>query len=176
MDPESGIFGYTWCIGTSIGSCDIQDHIDPHTQLGITSPEAWTYSGIASGLQLSEAAYYITLRATNKIAYGGPLFTTVQHSTPYIVDVTPPVVDSAVDVEYNSSTNQILVVYRASDEGGQLERVELALGRSQLDTDVLRWTVLINQSDSEDGMAVINAEIPDGLPVWLKLRATDEGL
>ena len=175
-DPESGIFGYTWCIGTSIGSCDVMPHVDPHAQLGLISSEAWTYSGLASPLDLPEGAYYITIRATNQIAYGGPLFTTVQHSTPYIVDTTPPIVSDAVDIDYNSSTNQLSVGFRASDPGGELTSVEVALGRSPLDVDVLRWTVLPAGSDSGTGMDVVDTDIPDGVPVWLKLRATDTGM
>lgn len=176
QDPESGIFGYTWCIGTSLGSCDILPHTDPHLQLGIMSPEMWTYVAVLTDLHLPEGAYYVTIRAANEIAYGGPLFTTVQHATPYIVDTTPPVVGEGVDVSYNSSTNQLSVEYEASDAGrGVVTGVEVALGRSSLDTNVLSWTPLVNQSDSARGLGVVEVVIADGLPVWLKLRATDGG-
>lgn len=145
--------------------------------MGITSPDMWTYSAVLSDLELPEGAYYITIRATNQIAYGGPLFTTVQHASPYIVDTTPPVVGDGVDVSYNSSTNQLSVEYEASDAGdGIVTRVEIALGSSPLDTNVLRWTPLISQSDSAQGLGVVEVAIPDGLPVWLKLRAIDGGI
>lgn len=137
---------------------------------------------MATDLALLEGAYYITVRATNQITYGGPLFTTVQHITPYMVDATPPTIDDVVDIEYNSSTNQLSVLYTASDGGiggGALARVDIALGRTSLDTDILEWTLLSDQFDEreegereEGGVAVY---IPDGIPVWLKLRATDRG-
>lgn len=177
MDLESGIFAYTWCIGTSVGSCDILPHTDPHRELGLISASTWTYSGVFADQYLPDGAYYITVRATNQIAYGGPLFTTVQHSTPYRVDTTHPFVSEDIQVHYNSSTNQISVEYEAYDVGGgQLEGVELGLGRSPLDTDALDWQPLINQSDTMGvGLAVSEVDIPDGVPVWLKLRATDRG-
>ena len=177
LDPESGIFGYTWCIGTSLGSCDILPHTDPHLQLGHTSPNTWTYSALLTDQDLAEGAYYITIRATNRIAYGGPLFTTVQHTTPYIVDATPPFVSDSVDVSYNASTNQLSVGYDASDSRSGVASVEVALGRSPLDTNVLRWTPLIDQSDpaQQGSLGAAEVEIPDGIPVWLKLRVTDGG-
>jgi hypothetical protein len=176
LDPESDIFGYTWCVGTSLGSCDVLPHTDPHLQLGIMSPDMWTYSAILTDVDLPEGAYYITIRATNQIAYGGPLFTTVQHATPYIIDTTPPVVEEDVDVGYNLTTNQLSVEYDASDgEEGVVTAVDVALGRSPLDTDILRWTPLTNQSGSVRSRGVVELVIPDGLPVWLKLRATDGG-
>ena len=174
-DPESGIFSYTWCIGLSVGSCDVLNHTDPHLQLGLTSPDLWTYLAVhaPSGLDLPEGAYYITIRATNQIAYGGPLFTTVQHTTPYVVDTTPPQVSDNVGVDYNSSTDRLSVSYEVSDVGGGVASVEVALGRSPLDTNVLTWSPLVNQSDSSSDF--VEVVIPDGVPVWLKLRATDEG-
>lgn len=160
----------------SLGSCDILPHTDPHLQLGIMSPEMWTYSAVLADLELTEGAYYITIRATNQIAYGGPLFTTVHHSTPYIVDTTPPVIDDDINVSYNSSTNQLSVEYEATDAGGVVMQVEVALGRSPLDTNILRWTPLVSQSDSPRSLGTVEVEIPDGVPVWLKLRATDGGI
>lgn len=94
-----------------------------------------------------------------------------------MVDVAPPVVGEGIDVSYNSSTDQLSVRYDARDEGGVVVTVEVALGRSPLDTDVLGWTQLVDQSDSMQGLGhgVVEVTIPDGLPVWLKLRATDGG-
>ena len=175
MDPESNIFGYTWCIGTSIGFCDILPFTDPHRANGILSREAWTLAGVATGLSLPEGAYYISVRATNDIAYGGPLFTTVHHSTPYMVDTTPPVVSDTVDISYNTSTNQLSADYTVSDGLGQLALVELALGRSELDTSVLGWQLLTDQPLSGQNRDTLTVPIPDGVPVWLKLRVTDTG-
>lgn len=163
-------------MGTSVGSCDILPHTDPHAQLGLTSPHTWTHSAVLTDRTLPEGTYYVTVRATNRIAYGGPLFTAVQHSTAYVVDTTPPVINEVVDVSYNASTNQLAVGYDASDaSGGELAGVEVALGQTPLDTRVLKWTQLINQSDSALGRAVVEVDIPDGVAVWLKLRATDAG-
>lgn len=78
-------------------------------------------------------------------------------------------------VDYNTSTNRLSVSYEASDAGGGVVSVEVALGRSALDTNVLMWSPLVvNQSDSSSGF--VEVVIPDGVPVYLKLRATDEGM
>ncbi len=175
LDPESNIYSYTWCIGTSVGLCDIVPFTDPHIANGIASREAWTLAGVATGLNLTEGAYYVTVRATNDIAYGGPLFTTVHHSNPYVVDTTPPVVRDSIDVSYNSSTNQLSVNYTVSDSQGQLSTVELALGRSELDMNVLGWQLLSVRPQPGPNEDTITVLVPDGVPVWLKLRVTDAG-
>ena len=177
LDPESDIFGYTWCIGTTIGSCDIQPMVDPHVTRGLFSQEAWTRSAVATDLELSEGIYYITISATNDIAYGGPLFTTVHHSTPYMVDTTPPVVDDIINISYNTSTNRLSVDYLVGDGQDGVDKVEIALGRSKLSSGILDWILLSNQPVLPGRRTVETVELllPDGVPLWLKLRATDRG-
>ena len=176
LDPESSIYSYVWCIGTSIGSCDILSFTNPHLANGIVSQEAWTHAGVVSGLNLAEGSYFISVRATNDAAYGGPLFTTVNHSTPYTVDITPPTVSSTVDMSYNRSTNQLSVEYVIDDgPGGRLSLVELALGQTELDTGVLGWQVLSDTPTTGMNRDMITVPVPDGVPVWLKLRVTDAG-
>ena len=48
----------------------------------------------------------------------------------------------------------------------------MALGRSELDTALLYWT--------DVGMAghqvvMVTVDIPDGVPTWVKVRATNNG-
>jgi hypothetical protein len=35
---------------------------------------------------ISDGQYFVTVRALNEVKYGGPLATTVCHTTPYTVD------------------------------------------------------------------------------------------
>ena len=110
-DSETGIHGFTWCIGTSIGACDILPFTDPHARLD--SRDSWTNTGLAPFEDLSDGIYFVTVQAVNNVEFGGPLATTVQHRTSYIVDTTPPILAGVEFVSYNSSTNQLTVVFNA---------------------------------------------------------------
>jgi len=45
--------------------------------------------------------YYTTVRAINKVEYGGPLSVTVCHTTPYIIDITKPEVYEIFNIRYD---------------------------------------------------------------------------
>jgi hypothetical protein len=49
----------------------------------------------------SAGKYYMTVRAINKVEYGGPLATTVCHTVPYIIDITNPFVHEVFDIKYD---------------------------------------------------------------------------
>lgn len=96
--------------------------------------------------------------------------TTVQHSTPYIIDTSPPVLTEVDNVEYDVVTNELRLNYSASDNGSGIAAVSLALGRTQYDTAILTWL-----SIDSDGTAAVNVYIPDGVETWIKLRARNNG-
>ena len=48
---------------------------------------------------------------------------------------------------------------------------EFGLGRSKRDTDMLSWVEVVHQSPM-----VYNYTIPDGIPTWVKMRATNKGI
>ena len=110
-DAESGIYGYTWCVGTSIRQCDVVSPRDPHGAL--SSRQAWTNTGLERSLDLPDGAYFFTVQAVSNVEYGGPLVTTVAHSTPYIVDTSPPILSEVEVINYNVSSNQLILTYNA---------------------------------------------------------------
>lgn len=46
-------------------------------------------------------AYYTSVRALNKVEYGGPLSTTVCHTTPYVIDITKPEIYEIFNIRYD---------------------------------------------------------------------------
>ena len=74
-DPESGIAGYRWAVGTSPGATDVL----PFTTVG-TTPGA-----IATVALVDGTTYYVTVEATN----GAGLVVTAS-SNGVLVDTTPP--------------------------------------------------------------------------------------
>ena len=111
-DDESGIMGYAWCIGTDIGSCDVLPFEDPHRLL--PSRETWTNSALAVlDPNLQDGDYYITVRVESNVEYGGPLVTTLHHSTPYQVDTVPPEVADMMLEGYSADQNELRVSYTA---------------------------------------------------------------
>ena len=49
---------------------------------------------------VSDGKYHITLRAINKVEFN-PLCLSVCHHLPYVIDNTPPVINTIDHVEYN---------------------------------------------------------------------------
>ena len=98
-------------MGTSVGQCDIISRRDPHSALG--SRQAWTNTGLERSLDLSDGVYFFTVHAVSNVEYGGPLVTTVAHSTPYIVDTSPPILTEVEVIDYNGSSNQLILTYNA---------------------------------------------------------------
>ena len=158
-------------MGSQVTLCDVLDPRDPHTRQGLTNRESWTNTGLATSLNLTDGSYFVTVKAISNVEYGGPLATTVHHSTPYIIDTSPPLLTEVTDIEYNITTNELSLNYSASDPGSGIATISLALGRSQLDASLLSWTAIDNR-----GSGTIVAEIPDGIPTWVKLRATNNGM
>ena len=59
------------------------------------------YKHIFSYFLYSDGQYFITVRALNKVMYGGPLSVTVCHTTPYIVDTSAPIVHEISSLRYD---------------------------------------------------------------------------
>ena len=57
-----------------------------------------------------DGPYYVTIRALNKVEFGGPLSLTVCHHVPFIVDNTPPVFHYIGDAKYDQST-EVVTIY-----------------------------------------------------------------
>ncbi|XP_046562947.1 uncharacterized protein LOC124271840 [Haliotis rubra] len=169
MDKETGILGFSLTAGTQICEELIHPHHDPHRHLFDESE--WTHTGLISPIPapydpLPDGKYYITLRALNKVDYGGPLVTTICHTTPLGVDNSPPLLYEIYNVSYNEDTFFINAQYNASDPHSDIREADLCLGRTTRDCHHMDW----QRSSHNDGDITRQFQIPGGTPVWIKVR------
>ena len=61
-----------------------------------------------------------------------------------------------------------------SDVGSGVEKVELSVGRTPLDNDVIDWVIIA--TDTGVGVATVGVNISDGVTSYVKLRATDKSM
>ncbi|XP_022102001.1 uncharacterized protein LOC110985344 [Acanthaster planci] len=165
-DNETGIHGYTWSIGYDVCDDDVSMHIDPHAHLFDESE--WTHQGLVVNVNLPDGAYFITVRALNKVQFGGPMALTVCHSTPLVIDNTPPIIYGIHDITYDSSIGRIGLQVNATDPDSHLFEYHLAAGRTPRDKSLRDWEahVLAEQ-------LFMDFKIPNGIPCWLKVRAVN---
>ncbi|CAH1277633.1 Hypp9726 [Branchiostoma lanceolatum] len=163
-DDETGIHGYSWTVGTTPCEDDVHPHIDPHAHLFDVSE--WTHEGIASPLLLEDGKYHVTVRAINNVEYGGAMATTVCHTTPYIIDNTPPFVHHVHSVQYDDDAHVISAEYNVSDPHSDIREIDFGLGRSKRDVHMMDWYRHGNTTHTS-----VNFHIPDGVPAWVKVRA-----
>ena len=60
-DPQSGVLAYRWWVGSELGNDDVIPPTDPHMHL-IGGQSAWTNTGLATGLDLADGIYYISVQ------------------------------------------------------------------------------------------------------------------
>eukprot|EP00058_Branchiostoma_floridae_P003027 XP_002588515.1 hypothetical protein BRAFLDRAFT_79470 [Branchiostoma floridae] len=161
-DNETGIHGYSWTVGTTPCQEDVHPHIDPHAHLFDVSE--WTHEGIASPLFLEDGKYHVTVRAINSVEFGGAMATTVCHTTPYVIDNTPPFVHHVHSVRYDDDV--ISAEYNVSDPLSDIQEIDFGLGRSKRDVHMMDWYRHGNTTHTS-----VNFHIPDGVPAWVKVRA-----
>ncbi|VDI76845.1 Hypothetical predicted protein [Mytilus galloprovincialis] len=168
LDRESGLLGYAVFVGKSVCDDLIHPHYDPHKHLFEVSQ--WTHTATiypipAPYQTLPDARYYISVRALNNVEYGGPLATTVCHSTPISVDNSPPLALEIYDISYNEITSTIRAKHNSSDPHSGLEFNDICLGRSKRDCVEMKWIRL-----SFDSNITLVRILTDGVPIWLKIR------
>ncbi|XP_066298079.1 uncharacterized protein [Branchiostoma lanceolatum] len=163
-DNETGIFGYTWTVGTYHCQDDVHPHKDPHSHL--YGEDEWTHQGLAYPLELDDGFYHVSVRALNKVEFGGPLATTVCHTTPYVIDTTPPFVNHVKLISYDEVTFELVVEYNVSDPLSNIREVDIGLGKSHRDVFIKDWHRHDNLTH-----VVLYYRIPDGIPTWIKVRA-----
>ncbi|XP_019624877.1 PREDICTED: uncharacterized protein LOC109470382 isoform X2 [Branchiostoma belcheri] len=163
-DNETGIFGYTWTVGTYHCLDDVHPHKDPHSHL--YGENEWTHQGLAYPLDLEDGYYHVSVRALNKVEFGGPLATTVCHSSPYVIDTTPPYVNHVRLISYDENTYELIVEYNVSDPLSNIREVDIGLGKSARDVFIKDW-------HRHDNLTHVTMyfRIPDGIPTWVKVRA-----
>jgi hypothetical protein len=162
-DPESGIAGYEWAIGTTSGGTDIQGF----TSVGITGTSATN-----STLSLTNGTtYYVTVRATN-----GAGLTNTATSDGVTVDSTPPVAGMvndglAADIDYQTSTDTINANWSGfSDPESGIAGYEWAIGTTSGGTDIQDFT-----SDGIIGTSATNSSLSltNGTTYYVTIRATN---
>ncbi|XP_035696857.1 uncharacterized protein LOC118430254 [Branchiostoma floridae] len=163
-DNETGLHGYSWTSGRAPCGQEVHPHIDPHAHL--FSVSEWTHDGIASPLNLEDGEYHITVRAINNVEFGGAMATTVCHTTPYVIDNTPPFVHHVHSVEYDETDFSITAEYNVSDPLSNIREIDFGLGRSKRDVHMMDWYRHGNTTHTS-----VNFHIPDGVPAWVKVRA-----
>ncbi|PVD18248.1 hypothetical protein C0Q70_21774, partial [Pomacea canaliculata] len=172
-DDQSSIRGYSLTAGRKPCEELLHEYHDPHRHLVPLDDETqWTHTGIMNmkeGRKVPDGKYYVTIRALNKVEYGGPLATTVCHTTPYVIDTTPPVIYEVYGTRYDEMTYLITTKYNASDPHSDIKSAWICLGRTVLNCDILGWLEADTESKTE-GPASITNQIINGVPVWIRIR------
>ncbi|XP_062596534.1 uncharacterized protein LOC134257978, partial [Saccostrea cucullata] len=171
-DNETGLLGYSVTAGEKICEEKIKAHHDPHAHLFDESQ--WTNSVMMTPLEapytiLPDGAYFITVRAINKVKYGGPLATTFCHSTPYIVDNSPPLIYEIYNIYYDEEQFNLSITHNSSDPDSGLKRNDLCLGRTRRDCDEMMWTTI----DFNPNITMLK-KLTEGVPVWIKIKAVNK--
>lgn len=61
-----------------------------------------------------DGKYYVTVRAINRIDYGGPLALTICHSTPYIIDNSPPIIYEIYNIKYDEDKFNLSLTHNST--------------------------------------------------------------
>jgi hypothetical protein len=160
-DPETGVAGYEWAIGTTSGGTNVQGF----TSVGLTT------SGVNSGLSLvSGTTYFVTVRATN-----GAGLTTNRTSDGVTLDTSGPTggtVDDgiAADIDWQSSTTTIRANWSTfADTESGIAGYEWAIGTTSGGTNVQAFTsVGLATSATNSALVLTNGQI-----YYVTVRATN---
>ncbi|OGR41883.1 MAG: hypothetical protein A2X35_11270 [Elusimicrobia bacterium GWA2_61_42] len=146
-DPETGISGYKYAIGTAAGSVNVADWTDNGAAQSVTR----------GGLTLTAGTvYYFGVKAVNGVG----VESAVQWSNGQQVDISfpsdiPYVYDGlAEDIDYAQSLNTLSANWGASAAGGVLE-YQYAIGTTPGGTERLGWTTAgLNTSITKPGLVL----------------------
>ena len=112
----------------------------------------------------------------NDVVHGGDLVTTVCHSTPLVVDITPPTFHSVNDFIFEETFRILVVYYNASDDVSGVGRVEFGLGRTKYDVYLSRYApVEIHGREGNTYVVSRDFETAPGVPAWIRLKVVDAG-
>ncbi|VDI44467.1 Hypothetical predicted protein, partial [Mytilus galloprovincialis] len=172
-DNETGIFGYTWSVGTTVCGTDIASFSDPHAHL--SSPKFWTNTGYARNLHLPDGPYYVTVQAINNVVHGGAMVTTVCHSTPITVDTTPPFFSRGVtddDIVFDEDFNLMAMYFDTFDPGSKIKNIDFGLGLTKHDVDVRGYSTF-DYKENQTFIVIDDLNLASGEPVWIRLRSVN---
>nr|KAG5707973.1 hypothetical protein BaRGS_025111 [Batillaria attramentaria] len=113
--------------------------------------------------------------AINDIIHGGDLVTTVCHSLPFIVDITPPVVYGVNEVVFDDTFRFLAVYYNATDALSGLSGVEFGLGKTKYDVMVRKY-MPFEMRGTGDNTYLLNEEFEtaSGVPSWIRIKVVDK--
>lgn len=116
------------------------------------------------------------IQAVNDIIHGGDLVTTVCHSTPFVVDTTPPVLYSVDDFVFDETFRILVVYYNASDDDSNISKVEFGLGKTKYDVAIRRYTAVDTRgTDGQRYIISSDFETAEGVPAWIRLNVVNNG-
>ncbi|WAR20773.1 DNER-like protein [Mya arenaria] len=170
-DDESGIWGHTWAVGKNICSSDVINFENPYAHL--TDKKFWTDSAFHKGIHLPDGRYFVTVQALNGADLGGSLVTTVCHSTPFIVDTTPPVFHKVTDIIYDEDFDLIAIYYNATDELSKIAHAEFGLGKTKYDVQLKPYGLHAPMEREDPFVAVEDLGLQEGVPAWIRIRVTN---
>lgn len=156
-DPESGVVGYEYAVGTTSGATNTC----PWTSAG-----AQTTATIGS-LSLADGGnYYISVRATN----GSGLKSSAGTSDGIIVDLSPPskpVVND--DGVYTTNATQLHATWSSSDAQSGIAKYEYAIGTTAGGTNTVNWTTAGTVTDK----VITGLLLVSGTRYYISVRATN---
>ncbi|XP_053407458.1 uncharacterized protein LOC123547213 isoform X2 [Mercenaria mercenaria] len=170
-DDESGLWGFTWAVGRDVCGTDVVPYKDPYAHL--TSKKFWTDSGFQKGIHLTDGPYYVTVQALNGAELGGSLVTTVCHSTPFVVDTTPPVFNGVTDIIYDEDFDLIAIYYNATDHLSKIADAEFGLGKTKYDVQLKPYSLHASMDRDDPFVAVEELGLQEGIPAWIRIRVTN---
>lgn len=116
-------------------------------------------------------------QAVNDIIFGGDLVTTVCHSTPFVVDTTPPSLDRVRDVLFDDDFHFLVIYFNAFDTVSGISRVEFGLGSTKYDVMVRRYIQYeIRGVAGNNYITDEDFEMNLGIPAYIRLKVTNTGL
>jgi len=154
-DPESGIAGYKYCIGTAPGLNDVADWLD----VGAASSDTRGSLALVSG-----QTYYITVIARNVAgAESAPA-----SSDGICLDLTPPSVPTVQDTgTYWGYRTSIYATWNATDPESGIAEYQMSVGTAAGQTDVAGWlSVGTATSFTRTGL-----NLRDGITYYVNVRA-----
>ena len=154
-DPESGIKGYKYCIGTQPGANDVADWLD----VGSVTEDTRT------GLSLSDGqTYYISVIAANNA--GGE--SASASSDGIKLDLTAPSTPVVTDTgKYWGYKTSISANWQSSDAESGISEYEMSVGTSAGATDVAPW-LNVGNSTSYTRKGIL---LSDGVTYYVNIRA-----
>lgn len=156
-DPETGVAGYEYSIGTSAGATDLI---------------SWTSAGLSTeitkiGLDLKQgASYFVNVRVRNGVG----MVSEVGSSDGILVDGTPPVASTVTDDgEYTSDNSQLHAVLECSDPESGIASYECAVGTTPGGSDIANWHDAGHGPDA----TITGLNLKDGVVYYISARATN---